>query len=497
MGSSNDYFVCNLLAHSALDPMQHQCFQLATTLNPAEWRRFLVFAKLNHSRFSGDLGLLLETMAALHPSFEIDDPSLWQATFPDREFDNPRLRVLRSYLKDLLEEFIILLELENDETKRQLLLAKALLRRNGHYSVERLLSKIRRELPKPAMRIDDWEYALELDELALSLAVQQHQLGPQYPWGPLLDAVKRVALMKQLNYLASIAATKGFFAIRNEQVDRHIEETLLAADSDFLREEPLAEIFHRLLLLLLGRQSEWDPSDVLQMLAIHSAVMDREDRWNVYLLLVNHFFEQQRQRVPGSLEMAFKVFQEMHRQDILFGKEASTESTLRTIIQVGIRLGEIEWTRSFVDEVHTRIEPAARERFFRYGSALLDFGEGKFIEAKRHLARFEITTSAERLYHDNLMMRICYEINDADGLEVVSSVLLRHLYRKEKIAESTKKAAINLAKAVVALFDQRWSPKPTMSRPELHGYIGKLQPISHLDWIEAKLTELQTLFPDN
>jgi hypothetical protein len=78
---------------------------------------------------------------------------------------------------------------------------------------------------------------------------------------------------------------------------------------------------------------------------------------------------------------------------------------------------------------------------------------------------------------------------------VVSSVLLRHLYRKEKIAESTKKAAINLANAVVALFDQRWSPEPPMSRLGLHAYIGKLQPISHLDWIEAKLQELDAQQP--
>jgi hypothetical protein len=92
-------------------------------------------------------------------------------------------------------------------------------------------------------------------------------------------------------------------------------------------------------------------------------------------------------------------------------------------------------------------------------------------------------------------MRICYEINDADGLEVISPVLLRHLYRKEKIAESTKKAAINLAKAVVALFDQRWSPTPAMRLSELQEYIGKLQPISHLDWIEAKLTELEAQRP--
>lgn len=470
--------------------MQHQCFQLAATLTESEWRRFLAHARLVASQFSHDLAPLVEAVQAGHPSFDMGDEVLWAKAYPGREFNDARLRILRSYLKNMLEDFIVSRELEEDVAGKQLLLAKALLRREGLPSAERLLARVRRELPQPAMKLHTWEHAQLLEELTLDLAAQQLRVGPDYRWDTLLDQVRAVALTKQLRLLAAIAGTNGFQANKSAKVVLAQQEVLESVDGELLHREPLAAIFFNLLQLLLGKSVGHSP--VLGLLATHAMEMSSVERLNIYGLLINHYFEQQRQRVPGSLATVFEIFQEMHRQDLIFGLGASTESTIRTIIQVGIRLQEMDWLRGFLNEVHERLPKADRERMYRYGTALLDFGEGKFLEAKRHLAHLEITSSAERLYHDNLYMRICYETHDRDGLEVISSVLLRHLYRKEQIAESTKRAAINLAKAVMALFDLRWSPAPKMDLEQVRAYIDTLQPISHLDWIQAKLSEFGT-----
>ena len=127
--------------------MQHQCFQLASVLDFQEWKRFLAYFRLNHTRFSPDLEPLMEVIKPQHPRFEMADEAMWRMAFPGRAFDNPRMRILRSYIKDLLEEFIIKIDLEADSTRRQLVLAEALLRREGLAPAQRIIATLRSSLP--------------------------------------------------------------------------------------------------------------------------------------------------------------------------------------------------------------------------------------------------------------------------------------------------------------------------------------------------------------
>ncbi|MFN8394830.1 MAG: hypothetical protein U0176_09185 [Bacteroidia bacterium] len=146
----------------------------------------------------------------------------------------------------------------------------------------------------------------------------------------------------------------------------------------------------------------------------------------------------------------------------------------RNAIQVGIRLGELVWVRSFLDECHALLPAGARSA----SSA----ARPRSISAKETSLMPSATSPTSKspprrsLYHDNLLMRISYETNDRDGLEVITSVLLRHLYLR-KIAEH-QASCHPPRQGCDCPIRPAVGDSPKMNLAEVRAYIDKLQPIS-------------------
>jgi hypothetical protein len=471
--------------------MQYQAFQLASALSPKEWKRFLKQALLTAESIAPDLRPFLQSLAHYHPAFTVEDEALHKVAFPGKPYDNARLRVLRTYLKDLVEDFIVHTELEHKKTLRELVLVQGLLRRNCLEAASRQLPRIQDQLPDPNLQLLEMEYGLRLEEMRLDLAVRKQQVSTDYPWDSLLRQVDDLAMAKRLRLLVAIMGSQGFLARTSNWFEEMLQGAVQSAHSKVTDRQPLIAIYRHLLCLLQGREGENHLHSLRQLLVTHGPAMDPPERINVYRALINHLFQQDRKRVPGSLEQIFDTYQEMHRQNLIFGAGAYSESTVRNIVSCGVRLGQLEWTRAFIEEARTALPEPERENIFHHGLASLYFAEGRYSEAKRHLTQLNFVNPFYRLSHDSLLMRICYETNDADTFHAILAAVSRHLYRTEQIAPSYRKGMLNQAKAIAPMFDLRWNPNPKMSLPALKQYIEGLNPISHLEWIQAKLQELE------
>ncbi|MFN8394831.1 MAG: hypothetical protein U0176_09190 [Bacteroidia bacterium] len=162
-----------------------------------------------------------------------------------------------------MEEFIIKIDLEADNTRRQLVLAEALLRREGLAPAQRIIATLRSSLPASPMTVQGWGHALDLEELAVDLAAKQGRLIANPPWERLFQKVDGVHVIARLRYLSSMLGTKGFAVTHPELMHRVQDGTLRLADPEFLARAPFAAIYHGLIRLQLGHYEQQDASQLL------------------------------------------------------------------------------------------------------------------------------------------------------------------------------------------------------------------------------------------
>jgi tetratricopeptide (TPR) repeat protein len=479
--------------------MKHKLFdsyELAGSLTAGEWRRFVRSVREDRSKQAIELGQMLMVLGKYHPSLQVADETLFAATFPGQAYNNGRLRVLRTYFKHRLEAFIVLEELSRSQRLKDRLLIAALKRRDLPEMALKVLLEAKGDVADPVMDLEAMEHSLELDEGNLDLMVRlRHRFLP-INWGAVMHQVEQIGLVKRLRLLSAMISAR---AIRSSDLDwahESIDDCLNAAAAMGTQLAPLGSIYFHLVSLLVGKNEVKHFESLKDILSRYGSDMPALERSNVFGLLVNHLLLQDQQGMPGSLSQAFATYQEMDRQGIIFGLGTFSVAVTRNIAAIGARLGEIIWTSQFLERAHAAIPVPDNHQVYHYGIAYLNFVQGNYAGAKRHLGKLEFADPFYKMAHDILLLRIAFEVNDIDSFTTMHAVFKRHLYRKAVTAVHYRKGIQNFLKVIIPLYDLRWNPQTKVSLVEIRKKVTVSQPISHLDWIEAKLQELEAQHPE-
>lgn len=91
-------------------------YQAIDVLSPKEWQGFLYFARNPLFNKNKKILALIVFLEQQYPQFNFTETDSWQSIFPNEDFDQQKLKDVRSQLFRLLKKFLALQELEKDET---------------------------------------------------------------------------------------------------------------------------------------------------------------------------------------------------------------------------------------------------------------------------------------------------------------------------------------------------------------------------------------------
>jgi hypothetical protein len=439
-----------------------------------------------------DTQAFVAALEAYYPEFDVDDETHFAKTFPGIEFSAPRLRVLRTYFKSLLEQFMVEMELEEQPVFRRLLLTLAMKRKGLLLQGEMILNEEQERLFDSDIEIVSLEHDLMLEKERLDLHIMSTQRTEPYDWNRILEKLDAYSLSYRLQLLCAMLNEGQLSAANTDSLNR-IQLTLEEAAPRIDALQPLAAIYYRILCLLNGENIEDHFPALVAVFQRHQVRIAKTEQMNIFGFLTNFLGRRDRLGDPKSLPALHRSFKVMHELDLIFGAGAYSVIMVRNISSVGVRMGDITWTTEFLSQARKRLAFPENENAYQYGCAHLAFAGRNYAEARKHLAQVEYADPFYRLANDSLLLRISYESHDEALFYSTHAALSRHLYRKEGISIKVRKPLQNLLKAMSALFELRWGVFDMAEFAAAKAMIADFEDVYNRDWLLAKVEELEEL----
>jgi hypothetical protein len=468
----------------------YQVYILAQTLSKVEWNRFTREVQKGILCQHADTQAFVAALAPHYPAFEVEDTIVFKRVYPDQDFSDARLRVLRTYLKDLLEEFLVQDMLRQKATLREQLLVSALFARNCVPPAKKLLESRLARLDTDDLSMEGLQARFEFEEMGLELYVRENNRSEGYAWMPLINHLTDYALTHRLRFLCAMKNESNFLAIDSQDFRAHCDMALLEVAHLGASANPLVEVYAQLLQLFT--QPDFAPhfAAVKAWITRHGAHASATERLNIIGLWVNFLTQGDRRGLPGCVRMTLEAYQGLVAQNLFYQAGSFSVNSARNALSAAVRLGELAWAKAFLAQAVQQLPAAEASRLHAFGAAYLAFAAGHYSQSQKLLARADYSDPFYKLTQTLLLLRITYERGDDDLFLSTHASLSRQMFRKEKVTIAFREGIRNFLKMALALHQCRSLGAPAEAVKALRRKYEGSALMGLREWVLAKMGEL-------
>lgn len=419
------------------------------------------------------------------PHFEVSDKDLYCVAFPEKTYDNSRLRVLRSYLYNHLENFLQHLELEARQKDRNRLLRVAAFR----YSLPQLNKAAWEPIGNPIY----WEPEDAYDEFVLRRdrlrnevkGANRHSILESKVLEP-LDSFYVIQRLKYLCVLAEPITNSDPIMLKPE-----IELVFDLYKQFELHQQPLAAIYFHLLRLYVAEDPNENLENLDKLLDKFREQLDPNEVINIYTIWFNYLNQQYRAGAKEGLRKIFELYKKMITLSCFFELGSFSAKHFLNVSCIATNLKEFEWAKSFLDENEVKLVDPWRQSIFAYCYGFWLFSQGLYTEAKLQLLDVEMLDTSLKIMSQLLLLKIYFESNDFEGMESIRMALKTFLYRNKEMTKVNKLSVSNFLRFSSRIFNYKNGPRSSNALAKLALEISNCEPIQSRSWLEHKLEELQ------
>lgn len=442
-------------------------------------------------------------LTSIHPRFReksIRKEEVFSQVFPNEKFNPQNLALVSTYLTRLLFKFLHLEEAISQGLWEHTQHLLAQLRQRDLLTLYPVIyEEIKSEWKErntghnvQAQLRNKAELAAELDKINLSfgkydsayLIERQALLDASYLTEKLHDACE---LLQRSKLLASPPT----------------DDSLLDNLVDFLRQQPellqqFASVNIYLRVYSLLKSSEPDQYDAtLQAVQQHQAELSFSNRQVIFNYLQNFCIEQINKGNGRFLEELFRLYMVQLEERLFFEGNFLPQWHYKNIVTTGLRLGQTEWVRNFIEDYRHHLNPAVADNAYRYNLAAWHYHQGHLEEVIGLLAQVEYTDLRYNLDAKSLLLRTYYDLEEEEALLALTDAVRQYLKRNRSLSDFQKKGYYNLLKFTRRAFrlkvnqgitrHDRWN----RSLEKLLRDLATADTVFNRSWLEAKVQELQ------
>lgn len=448
---------------------------LLRSLSSDELKQFEKFVDSTYHNKGRDLAQFLKTLKPYYPGFNqknLSNELLFKKLFPGKDFDELKsanhIRTLTSHLFRLCKDFLIQVELENQNTTRQYLLLNQFRKRRlykefdkefdnrhdqdeeiskgsvGYFVNEFLLSAVKRDC---SLNRDDFENSVEF-----TIRASENILTAA------LISCYKFADEKNLAAAYNIVPRENLLQPLLEHLDT--DNLLPALKENNPGYYPYIEIFHSIYMMNKFRDNTSYYFSLKELLKKHSALFGRAENyvlWNILLTYcgVNRM---------GSKEV-FGIHKHILENGIykLSDKENIHIVLFRNIVLNASAEGEYKWLEEFIEKYSDDLHDNHRENMKAYSMAYLHFAKSEFERALEYILKIKYNLFLFKLDLKILQLKIYYELGYFEECLSLVSTTLSYLKSTDELAPFIKQSIGEYAKCLRDLIRFRTNPKTDMN----------------------------------
>ncbi len=411
-------------------------FELFQSLNKKELRDLKKFVRSPFHNKREDVISLYDFLARRWPLSDANKYTkeyVYKQIQPGKAFDRKDFYYLCSFLKKLIEDYLLYRQLEESQTERAMKLSQSYRQKGLARHFNEVAHTVEKLQEKDTLRNSNYHfqrYRLYHEKFQMTTTRSRTEAGD------LKEAISQLDLFYlseqlRLNYgalgirnMAKFELEEGFFPNSLQYIERkNLQHSI-----------PAIEVYYHYYHVFSDTGGEVDLEQLKALVSKYLGVFSREEMLEIYFMPINFCIRQINLGHRAYLREAFSLYQEGVEYGIfLNNNNVLSRFTYSNIIMIGLVLKEFTWIEQFIHGYKKHLRQPYQEHFYNFNLANFYFQKNEYAKAMNLLLSVEFEDPYYQLEVRRMLIKIYYAQQENTALFSLLESFKRFIYRQKEL----------------------------------------------------------------
>lgn len=425
----------------------------------------------------------------------IEQQEIFRQIFPKEKFDDVKSRKLLSNFTKLVEQYLIILELDNNKVNTNIILLNAFKDRNITKSFESLKQIILKEKTL-GIKMNEKYYQDMVNLYAQMLSYHADSISSEYE--TLITKLEEAQNYKfiisklNINYLASYVKNNSNknFNQRNwcfEDVIKFVEK-----NKDIIKSEHPVVYLHYLNYKMT--QDEDAPAPFNEMKEFMEAHIDQLDKASIRFFLMNmnnYCVKLYWNGNNDALNDILRINSYLDEKDILFIDKKVNANNFLTVVNLSLKLNAVQFVENFLNKYKDRFPEELKDSTVYLTLARILFARKEYDKSLFALGKVKYINYFYYINSKLLLCKLYYELNYLKEISSIIESIKQFQKRNDNIPVAMNKAINSFLSYLKKLVRMKMNPNERLNYEE----ILKATYTAEKEWLADKVKELIHTLP--
>jgi hypothetical protein len=456
---------------------------------------FLLSPFFNKNQNILKLYYILKDNYTLISSGMLTQEDIFKQIFPKEKFDDVKSRKLLSNFTKLVEQYLIILELDNNKVNTNIILLNAFKDRNITKSFESLKQIILKE-KTVGIKMNEKYYQDMVNLYAQMLSYHADTISPEYE--ALITKLEEAQNYKfiisklNINYLINYVKNNSNknFNQRNwifEDVIQFVEKH----QTDIKKHHPVVYLHYLNYKMTIDDDTPEAFNEMKKFIEEH---IDQLDKGSIRFFLMNMNNYCVKLYWNGSNEALndiLRINSYLDDKDILFIDKKVNANNFLTVVNLSLKLNAVQWVENFLNKYKDRFPEELKDSTVYLTLARILFARKEYDKSLFALGKVKYINYFYYINSKLLLCKLYYELNYLKEISSIIESIKQFQKRNDNIPTAMNKAINSFLSYLKKLVRMKMNPSERLNSEE----ILKATYTAEKEWLADKVKELLHTLP--
>ncbi|MCB0522607.1 MAG: hypothetical protein H6577_03440 [Lewinellaceae bacterium] len=409
----------------------------------------------------------------------IERAAVFTAIFPGETFDSAKMDYTMSFLFQVTKAWLIYKEQAADSVANQVLLARALRRRNLERLFDKEIKTAEKSLESQPYRNSDFHYQAYRLHFEKQAAASRQNRNSTTSFQEFSSELTTFFIAQKLWQACSTVIYQTVFQADIQQA--MLAEVLAHVERGGYENVPAVNLYYHCYKALTEENSQPWFAALRDLLQQHYQAFPVDELKDLHLLAINYCIKRFNTGETAFLKEAFQLYQEGLSIGVFLENNSLSRYTYNNIVMAGLLLKEFDWVENFLHEYRDSIEAKYRESTFNYNLAIYYFQKPDYEKAMDLLQRADFDDVMHNLNARRMLLKIYFEKDEREALNSLITSFKNFIYRHRELGAYHRALYMNLLKFTKRLLNIRPNDKEAFYT--LKVTVEAAEPVAEKAWL--------------
>ncbi len=462
---------------------------ILSAMTRSEWRSFRPFIV---SGVAGPIGKTVELydyLSEAYPDFSgpiMDKKAVFSAIFSHNGYEDKKLRYALTDFYRQASSFLKFKSLEEHRHEGDYLLSTTLVNRNAGKAYQALYQADDNSMFADAEgSAEIFFHKYRKENVHLNYYSNRENRNIINPIGEVLRNLDLFFVTKKLQLLCEIINVRNVMSVHYDFV---FQDSILAlVEEGGFDTVPIVKIYYRIIMTLTHPEVTTHFEILKELLLAHESEFKKDELRDMYQYLMNYCIKKINQGEIDFVLTLSEIYKTILENKVIYSGTYLSQWDYKNMVVIGIRAGNKEWVKQFIENYKNELAPDQRENAYSYNMAYYSFSNSDYRNALTLLRQVEFTDVYYQLDMRAILLKCYFETDDQVAYLYHVAAYRIFLSRNKQISDYQRTIYRNMIKYTTRLMRASGNiPKIQLLLNE----VNEVKQIADLNWLKKKILEL-------